>query len=272
MMGKISVVCMVALFGLSPLVVADMMSVLPVDDGYVQEQGGDGDSDFDTVVTNSTIYLENESIPPTSDYETRGVLEFDISLIPAGSTVATAELVLVTGPLGGVGPELSLYGYTGNGTVDLGDAVAGGLLVPPSPFTPSAVPGATNRVAVPAGFLQSLVDARDRYTGFTLRIRVGRRMEFASLEVGIAPVLHVEYTVVPNVSITGIDAQNGNIVLQWEGNRTNLLYMVECCTSLPAAAWSPVTPTSQWWMSGTAWTNIGPARRREFFRAKAKEQ
>lgn len=76
----------------------------------------------------------------------------------------------------------------------------------------------------------------------------------------------------PEVSITGIQSTEGTLVLQWQGNRTDLLYMVESCTSLPTAGWSSAVPTSQWWISGTSWTNTGPARSREFFRIKAKEQ
>jgi hypothetical protein len=76
----------------------------------------------------------------------------------------------------------------------------------------------------------------------------------------------------PEVTITDIHPNDGTPVLQWQGNRTNLLYMVESCTNLPTAGWSPAVPTSQWWISGTIWTNTGPAQLKEFFRIKAKEQ
>ena len=74
------------------------------------------------------------------------------------------------------------------------------------------------------------------------------------------------------VTITGIDADSGSPVLQWQANRTNLLYMVESCTHLPAAGWSPATPTAQWWISESIWTNSGPHSEREFFRIKARQE
>lgn len=74
------------------------------------------------------------------------------------------------------------------------------------------------------------------------------------------------------VTLTGLHTVRGAHVLQWEGNRTNLLYMVEACTNLHEASWSPVMPTSQWWTAQSAWTNTGSIRSCEFFRVKAKKQ
>ena len=75
----------------------------------------------------------------------------------------------------------------------------------------------------------------------------------------------------PKVTITGINISEGNAILQWQGDRANLVYMVEFCTNLSAAVWSPVTPISQWWMSETIWTNQGLVESEVFFRIKAKE-
>ena len=76
----------------------------------------------------------------------------------------------------------------------------------------------------------------------------------------------------PQIELTSIATSNGVLVLQWEANRSNLLYAVESCTNLPTAGWSPVMPTSQWWIAETVWTNTGPGHNRIFFRIKAKEQ
>ena len=76
----------------------------------------------------------------------------------------------------------------------------------------------------------------------------------------------------PSVVFTGIGPSGGTCVLQWQGSRTSLLYMVESATNLSATGWTTVAPTSQWWISGSTWTNTGPPRDREFFRVKAKEQ
>jgi hypothetical protein len=74
------------------------------------------------------------------------------------------------------------------------------------------------------------------------------------------------------VAITGIDSSEGEAVLQWQGKRTNLVYLVEFCTNRPTGVWSPVTPTSQWWISEAIWTNTAIDESKMFFRIKAKEQ
>ncbi len=74
------------------------------------------------------------------------------------------------------------------------------------------------------------------------------------------------------VAITGVHVSEGKAVLQWQGNRSNLVYQVEFCTNMPTGVWSPVTPTSQWWISEAIWTNMAINESKMFFRIKAKEQ
>ncbi len=73
-----------------------------------------------------------------------------------------------------------------------------------------------------------------------------------------------------NVWITGIERSAENLCLRWQADRTNLTYAVESCTDLLTGDWSQVQPTSQWWVSRSAWTDSVPCVARQFFRVRAR--
>jgi len=52
----------------------------------------------------------------------------------------------------------------------------------------------------------------------------------------------------PEVAFTSIASSNGTQVLRWQANRTNLVFLLESRTDVAAGVWSPVAPTSQWWL------------------------
>jgi beta-glucanase (GH16 family) len=110
------------------------------------------------------------------------------------------------------------------------------------------------------------------YLKITMEANPGAYDYLADPKTMLVDYVRVYAHVPPTVTVTGIEAGNGSCVLQWQGSLTNLLYMVESCTNLPAAGWSPPTPTSQWWISESVWTNTQSVGDREFFRIRAKEQ
>jgi len=76
----------------------------------------------------------------------------------------------------------------------------------------------------------------------------------------------------PDVWITEINqGNNGSTEIKWQGNRTNLSYMVETCSDPATRMWIPATPTNQWWISNTVWTN-SMSSTPHFFRVKAREE
>jgi hypothetical protein len=75
----------------------------------------------------------------------------------------------------------------------------------------------------------------------------------------------------PEVSITSIQLSGTNLVLEWSANKTGLSYSVEFCTNLFDGGWSPVQPTSQWWITRNVWTNTQGTTQRQFFKLKAKQ-
>jgi uncharacterized repeat protein (TIGR03803 family) len=77
------------------------------------------------------------------------------------------------------------------------------------------------------------------------------------------------FTPDPEVIITKIEVDPSGFRLQWQGNRRDLWYAVESCTSLVQAAFSPRPPTNQWPVTTTWWTNSQPLLPHEFFRVKA---
>jgi hypothetical protein len=76
----------------------------------------------------------------------------------------------------------------------------------------------------------------------------------------------------PEVWITEVRQANNDLVLQWQGNRSNLVYLVESCETMVTAPWATVAPTSQWWTVTTTWTNSGISKPSQFYRIRGKEQ
>jgi hypothetical protein len=76
----------------------------------------------------------------------------------------------------------------------------------------------------------------------------------------------------PEVWITEARLASNNVVLQWQANRSNLVYLVESCENMAAATWAAVAPTSQWWTVARTWTNSGVSTPSQFYRIKAREQ
>ncbi|MEI6972627.1 MAG: hypothetical protein WCL44_14060, partial [bacterium] len=75
----------------------------------------------------------------------------------------------------------------------------------------------------------------------------------------------------PEVQITGIQRAGTNLVLAWAASTTGLSYTVEFCTNLSDGAWSPVQPTSQWWITCNVWTNTEEMTQRQFFKLKGQQ-
>lgn len=74
------------------------------------------------------------------------------------------------------------------------------------------------------------------------------------------------------VLITNIQFSGTNMILEWSGNQSNLLYAVESCSDLNSNLWSFSQTTSQCWTTDTIWTNTQDISKPQFFRIKAKLQ
>ena len=95
----------------------------PSVDGSVLDATGDGFDVSDTVNSAGTGMLVQGGTNPS-----RGVLEFDLSNLPTNRVLKNAWLFFSTSALVGgatVSVPLDIYGYSGNGTIETGDAALG---------------------------------------------------------------------------------------------------------------------------------------------------
>ena len=79
----------------------------------------------------------------------------------------------------------------------------------------------------------------------------------------------------PELRITAIRRLPGGFTaLQWDcDSEPSYAFQVQSSTNLASDSWSPVAPTSQWWITRTEWTNAAPTDAAcEFFRVRAQER
>ena len=189
---------------LSGAVGATLLQVNPTDDRSAAQSAG-----FGNAFVSGELRVEVLRGPslPANHVLTRSALEFDISSIPGGSTINFAVLELdeispfVSGTTGI--PVMEVRGYSGDGTVVLGDMLGGTLSDVPGSLLVGSSTSPFGSIDVSA-FIQSLFTASDDFAGFILRIEgddsgVGdsQALGFSSTEVaGIAdrPLLSVNFT------------------------------------------------------------------------------
>ncbi len=128
-----------------------------------------------------------ETFNSGSGFETRAMLEFNISVITAGSSVNSLDIELSTNsgfPTG----LIEVHGYIGNGANDASDALGDNFLGNLSPLA------GVNTYSIPTAFLQSLVNNGNTFMGIQLR-QAGSTGQavFDSIEAGFTSQLIVEF-------------------------------------------------------------------------------
>lgn len=143
---------------LSPIAAnADIIDITATFDGRIRDVNGTA---FGPVIEGGTSILE--AFLNSGGFDTRVIMEFDTSSI-TGSIVA-AEILLGT-PLNGVpGTQLSVYAYSGNGTIELADAFAGAFA-----GTFAVNFSGDNAISLNAGLLQSLLVGGATHFGIMMR-------------------------------------------------------------------------------------------------------
>jgi hypothetical protein len=163
----------------------------PVSDRSAQDEDMNGT--FDTLFpeTDSSLSSSKEAPPdpPMLGHhgEHRTAMEFDISVIPSGWTIVSANLMLPRSAFGhspvGSTPGTIIHGYAGDGAVAVSDMLVNNFLI-------DIVGGIDADVQ---SYVQGLVNNGDAYAGFTVRSPAGFYQEFRSSESGAGPELTIEY-------------------------------------------------------------------------------
>ncbi len=139
----------------------DTVTLYPVLSGSWYDQGTQSssprDGTFDVLLPNY-LYVGNA----WDNGEYRAVLEFDLSSIPAGSTVTSVVLDVWNSGANPYSAADFLYGYTGDGVVTLDDVIVDNKLPLAGPKDPIDYEDVT-------AFLQSLVSSNAAHAGFMLR-------------------------------------------------------------------------------------------------------
>jgi hypothetical protein len=133
------------------------------------------------------------SLLPGGLTDERFALEYDISAIPSSATIALATLAF-TEAVDAPYETRSLYGYVGDGVVDLND-----MLATTSLLIPQISDGEVGTTVLPVtAFISSRVSHGDPYAGFMCR-QLGESLA-GYYQIYASPSLTVTYTVVPEPS------------------------------------------------------------------------
>jgi len=133
--------------------------------------------------------------------DVRGLMEFDLSQVPAGAMITGARLHLEPNQItsgGGSGPRLFVHGYQGDGAASAAD-----------PASPANQIGSTSVITtfapitidLSAAYVQSLIDADATHLGLMIRPDSnGHRAHYVSWEGGepsAVPLLTIDYSLAP---------------------------------------------------------------------------
>ncbi|HYW79460.1 MAG TPA: SdrD B-like domain-containing protein, partial [Thermoguttaceae bacterium] len=182
-------------------------------DGHATDQSFQAayDGVFEIVNTKS-IYIDTRfSESPYTVSETRGLIEFDLTSIPASATIVSASLELTIGDYRHlpVDPTLHFYAYPGDGEITSADAVVAGI----EQFTITfPVGGDLVTGPIDVALLETLI-ANGDHLGIRTRdfIAASGFVSFYSLEGGSrAPKLIVETVVDGEIHGTTFDDLDGD--------------------------------------------------------------
>jgi hypothetical protein len=139
----------------------------PVDDGHARDTDQDGVIFEELQLTWHSFTTQAAS---SSFGESRGILEFDVSSIPSGAILQSAVLTLdVTGQSGTTPLDLDIFAYSGNSSVEVGDATQTASAIGQLTTTPGIEGLKSIPVVLDTTLLQSLVDSGD-FVGFVIKV------------------------------------------------------------------------------------------------------
>jgi len=161
---------------------AALFSATPTADGYALHEYDTSNPWYGLNTTSTDLYVSVGDL-----IEARSALEFNISSVPSGFTIQSATLYLYASLSDA---NIGVYGYIGNGTIELGDFTD--IL----PMTTAFDPGPVNVIDV-TGFVSGLFPSGTNFVGFQLKeLNPPDYNDFFSSEAGIEslrPRLEIVY-------------------------------------------------------------------------------
>ena len=202
--AKFVVVMSVVLLVAGSCVQAATVTLLPASDAFGTDQPRNGVFDF--FYPNSPALIMGGGTNTSSEY--RGVAEFSLASIPAGSFIefATLNLVVVSsGYDSGITQRIDgyLHGFAGNGLAEIADLSVFNPIAGPITYTssPTEFTGPEYVTLDLAAYVQSLVSAGVPHLGLMLRAETLPRnliVQFGSSDNGFPsnyPTLDISYLV-----------------------------------------------------------------------------
>ncbi len=199
------------------LAAAVTLEVTSTADGWADNSG----SGWGTLTTTSLTMIVTGLDTSSGPYLASLAVEFDISGIPAGASVDSAQLLVIGEGAGwnqGASPlDIFVHGYTGDGIVGLDDFEVSNQIA--GPFRQEIVNNQLQRTDIDAdvtGFVQSLIDAEALFAGFTGHVGaplspINFSVEFIPRErfpgcpeFSPCPKLTVTYTPEPDTALSSL--------------------------------------------------------------------
>ena len=193
------------------LLLATSASATTVNLGVAADRGG-RDIDIDgiyTIVDPEDALTLRAGFDAAPLQEFRFALEFDLGAIPSDITITSASLSI--GSNGSPAPgSVEIYGYSGNGVIEVADMTGGSLAS--GPFVPVIFANTRDVTS----FLQGLVNGGAGFAGFRVQYAsqvLDSNVQIYSSEFTLAeqrPVLTIEFTA--NSTFTVLDIAGGLLV------------------------------------------------------------
>jgi hypothetical protein len=153
------------------------------------------DGVFESLDTTFYKMYVSHDLTPEAPLERRTLMEFDLSSVPVGEQISTATLTLNIGSYSARNKEyatIRLYGYSGNGIVELEDATTNAIELAQLPVPT----GNTLQIPIDPDYIQSMIDS-GTHVGFRVEKAPTGESEFAIYSIeyptsDICPKLTIE--------------------------------------------------------------------------------
>jgi hypothetical protein len=152
----------ITVFSVSGSADAATISVIATDDANLKDSNGDFMTDSFTANEPNDVFLRPFG---QNEFLFRAALEFSLAGIPSGSTINTVNFLFSDRGTTVTGFNFNIFGYAGDGVINVGDGNNVGNLLTSIPVLPGQP---DYDVPLPATFIQGLVDSSMPFAGLVM--------------------------------------------------------------------------------------------------------